>query len=71
KATGLDDDRVSVLVELLAAAHLISSGTPDPVPASDNGDDYWAPTPAVDAWLAAAPAARTGCCGRRGGHPKG
>ncbi|QII07607.1 DNA-binding protein [Rhodococcoides fascians A25f] len=58
KATGLDEDRVSILVELLAAAHLISSGTPDPVPASDTGDDYWAPTPAVDAWLTAAPAAR-------------
>ncbi|MFY2786918.1 helicase-associated domain-containing protein [Rhodococcus sp. MALMAid1271] len=58
KATGLDDDRVGILVELLAAAHLISSGTPDPVPESDTGDDYWAPTPAVEAWLGATPAAR-------------
>ncbi|WP_037165155.1 helicase-associated domain-containing protein [Rhodococcoides fascians] len=58
KATGLDENQVGLLVELLAAAGLISSGTPDPLPSNDSGDDYWAPTSAVDAWTTATPAAR-------------
>ncbi len=58
KATGLDEKQVSLMVELLAAASLISSGTPEPLPPNDSGDDYWAPTSAVDAWIAATPAAR-------------
>lgn len=58
KLTGVDEPRISLLVELLAAAGLISSGIPDPLPAADTGDDYWAPTSAADAWLDAAPAHR-------------
>ncbi|MGB7234392.1 MAG: helicase-associated domain-containing protein [Rhodococcus sp. (in: high G+C Gram-positive bacteria)] len=58
KATGLDDAQVSLLLELLAGASLIASGTPDPVPTNDSGDDYWAPTVAVDSWITATPAAR-------------
>nr|WP_296768013.1 helicase-associated domain-containing protein [Rhodococcus sp. (in: high G+C Gram-positive bacteria)] len=58
KATGLDEAQVSLLVELLAAAALISSGTPDPLPSNDSGEDYWAPTAAVDGWITATPAAR-------------
>ena len=58
KAAGLDEHRVSLLVELLAAASLIASGTPDPLPANDSGDDYWGPTAAVESWTTATPAAR-------------
>lgn len=58
KATGLDEKQVGLIVELLAAASLISSGTPDPLPPTDSGEDYWAPTGAVEAWSAATPAAR-------------
>ncbi|AYJ48565.1 helicase-associated domain-containing protein [Rhodococcus sp. P1Y] len=58
KAAGLDEHRVSLLVELLAAASLIASGTPDPLPANDSGDDYWGPTAAVESWATATPAAR-------------
>lgn len=58
KVTGLDDTRVGLLVELLAAASLISSGTPDPLPPNDSGEDYWAPTSAVDAWTNGTTAAK-------------
>jgi hypothetical protein len=51
KAAGVDENRVSLIVELLSAAGLIASGAPDPAPAADTGDDYWAPTVAADAWL--------------------
>lgn len=58
KVTGLDEKQVSLLVELLAAASLISSGTPDPLPSNDSGEDYWAPTSAVEGWIVATPSAR-------------
>ncbi len=58
KATNLNENQVGLLVELLAAAELISSGTPDPLPSTDSGDDYWGPTSAVDTWSAATPASR-------------
>ncbi|MHA4851636.1 MULTISPECIES: helicase-associated domain-containing protein [unclassified Rhodococcus (in: high G+C Gram-positive bacteria)] len=51
KVSGIDENRLSLLVELLAAAGLIASGAPDPAPPSDSGDSYWAPTAAVDNWL--------------------
>ncbi|MFD4179689.1 helicase-associated domain-containing protein [Rhodococcus sp. NPDC058514] len=51
KTAGVDEARVSLIVELLSAAGLIASGAPDPAPAADTGDDYWAPTVAADAWL--------------------
>ncbi|GAA4489366.1 helicase-associated domain-containing protein [Rhodococcus olei] len=58
KVAGVDDTRISLLVELLAAAGLVSSGIPEPLPAADTGDDYWAPTSAADSWLDASPAHR-------------
>lgn len=58
KQTGIDETRVALLVEVLAAAKLIEKGSPDPLPDSDSADDYWAPTPASDSWLDAAPARR-------------
>lgn len=57
KVSGIDESRVGLVVELLAAAGLIASGTPDPAPRSDTGEAYWAPTVAVDGWLTA-PVAR-------------
>ncbi|MCQ4117966.1 helicase-associated domain-containing protein [Rhodococcus tibetensis] len=51
KVSGVDENRLSLLVELLSAAELIASGAPDPAPPSDSGDSYWAPTTAVDNWL--------------------
>ncbi|WP_432420957.1 helicase-associated domain-containing protein [Nocardia brasiliensis] len=53
KQTGIDEPRAGLLVELLAAAKLIEKGLPDPPPELDSTDDFWAPTPAVEAWLEA------------------
>ncbi|MFI6997507.1 helicase-associated domain-containing protein [Nocardia sp. NPDC050175] len=53
KQAGIDEPRAGLLVELLAAARLIEKGLPDPPPEVDSTDDFWAPTPAVDAWLEA------------------
>ncbi|MFQ6397826.1 helicase-associated domain-containing protein [Nocardia sp. KC 131] len=50
KQTGVDEARAGLLVELLAAAKLIEKGLPDPPPDLDSADDFWAPTPAADAW---------------------
>ncbi|WP_430331097.1 helicase-associated domain-containing protein [Rhodococcus sp. ACT016] len=50
KSVGVDEARIALLLELLAGAGLIASGTPDPAPLTDI-DDYWAPTVAVDGWL--------------------
>lgn len=58
KQVGIDEERVGLLVELLAAAGLLAGGKPDPAPAVDTGDDYWAPTIAVEAWQDAKPARR-------------
>ncbi len=57
KATGVDEARVGLLLELLAAAGLIARGIPDPAPLTDV-DDYWAPTVAVDGWLTSGTARR-------------
>jgi hypothetical protein len=47
KITGVDETRLGLILELAAAAGLISSGIPDPQPAA--GDPpYWAPTVAAD-----------------------
>ncbi|MDT5019882.1 MAG: hypothetical protein QOI33_406 [Mycobacterium sp.] len=47
KSTGVDETRLGLILELAAAAGLISSGIPDPQPAA--GDPpYWAPTVAAD-----------------------
>ncbi|NUS42877.1 MAG: DNA-binding protein [Mycobacteriaceae bacterium] len=52
KQAGIDEARLGLLVEILAAANLLGRGTPDPLPDTvDLHDDYWAPTVAVDGWL--------------------
>ena len=51
KVTGLDQARVSFVVELLAFLRLIDAGFPDPPPANDTGEQAFAPTTAADAWL--------------------
>ncbi|WP_040794393.1 helicase-associated domain-containing protein [Nocardia higoensis] len=58
KQTGIDENRAALLTEVLAAAKLIEKGLPEPEPDSDSVDDYWAPTPASDAWLDGPPARR-------------
>ncbi|WP_167471836.1 helicase-associated domain-containing protein [Nocardia arthritidis] len=58
KQTGIDEPRAGLLVELLAAAKLIEKGFPEPAPEFDSTDDFWAPTPAADAWLEQPPARR-------------
>ncbi|MEU2031533.1 helicase-associated domain-containing protein [Nocardia amamiensis] len=58
KQAGVDEPRAGLLVELLAAAKLLEKGLPDPPPDFDSTEDFWAPTPAVDAWLQATPARR-------------
>ncbi|MFC4603480.1 helicase-associated domain-containing protein [Rhodococcus kronopolitis] len=58
KAVGVDEPRVTLLLEILAGAGLIGSGTPEPLPAADTGDDYWAPTGAADSWTGTATAQR-------------
>lgn len=57
KQTGLDEARVGLLVEVLAAARLLDKGIPEPPPDNDAGEDFWAPTIASDGWLEG-PAAR-------------
>ena len=58
KQTGIDEQRTGLLLELLSAAKLVEKGLPEPVPEVDSTDDFWAPTPAADAWLDAPPATR-------------
>ncbi|OBI50640.1 DNA-binding protein [Mycobacterium kyorinense] len=47
KATGIDEARLGLIVELAAAAGLVASGTPDPPP-DDGEGPFWAPTVAAD-----------------------
>ncbi|MFD8244706.1 helicase-associated domain-containing protein [Nocardia sp. NPDC059691] len=63
KQVGVDEPRAGLLVELLAAAKLIEKGLPDPPPDFETTDDFWAPTPLVDAWLEAPPARRWAALG--------
>lgn len=58
KATGLTVTRVGLLVEVLAAHRLVDAGLPDPEPADWNGEEAFAPTAAVDAWLHTTPERR-------------
>ncbi|WP_043719217.1 helicase-associated domain-containing protein, partial [Nocardia asiatica] len=64
KLAGVDEQRAGLLVELLAAAKLIEKGLPDPAPEFDSTDDFWAPTPLVDAWLESPPARRWAALGQ-------
>jgi hypothetical protein len=57
KATGVDEPRLGLILEVAAAAGLIASGIPDPEPTSGDGP-YWAPTAAADRYAAASPAER-------------
>ncbi|HEV7580363.1 MAG TPA: helicase-associated domain-containing protein [Mycobacterium sp.] len=57
KATGIDEPRLGLVLEVAAAAGLIASGTPDREP--ENGDGlYWAPTVAADRFAAMSAAER-------------
>jgi hypothetical protein len=47
KLTGIDDERLGLILELAAAAGLIASGKPDPPPPDGQGP-FWAPTVAAD-----------------------
>ncbi|HWS91658.1 MAG TPA: helicase-associated domain-containing protein, partial [Mycobacterium sp.] len=57
KATGIDEPRLGLILEVAAAAGLIASGMPDPEPASGDGP-YWAPTVATERFTAMSPAER-------------
>jgi Helicase conserved C-terminal domain len=57
KATGIDEPRLGLVLEVAAAAGLIASGMPDPEPPSGDGP-YWAPTVAADRFTAMSPAER-------------
>lgn len=57
KATGIDEQRLGLVLELAAAAGLIASGVPDPPPPGD-AVTYWAPTVAADRFAESAPASR-------------
>lgn len=57
KVTGIDEQRLGLILELAAAAGLISSGVPDPAPPGDTVS-YWAPTVAADRFIESAPASR-------------
>lgn len=57
KLTGIDEQRLGLILEVSAAAGLIASGTPDPEP-PDGAGLYWAPTVAADRFLETATAER-------------
>ncbi len=57
KATGIDEQRLGLILEVAAAAGLIAPGTPDPEPADGNAP-YWAPTIAADRFVEISTAAR-------------
>jgi len=57
KATGIDEPRLGLILEIAAAAGLIASGMPDPEPPDGDGP-YWAPTVATERFSAMSPAER-------------
>jgi hypothetical protein len=57
KITGVDEQRLGLVLELTAAAGLIAKGLPDPAPPDDTLA-YWAPTVATDRFLETSSAAR-------------
>jgi XPB/Ssl2-like helicase family protein len=57
KATGIGEPRLGLILEVAAAAGLIASGLPDPLPTTGDGP-YWAPTAAVDRFTGLSPAER-------------
>nr|WP_309231467.1 helicase-associated domain-containing protein [Nocardia sp. SYP-A9097] len=57
KQTGIDEARIGLIAEVLAAARLLDKGSPEPLP-DDGTEDFWAPTTTADAWLAVVPPRR-------------
>jgi hypothetical protein len=57
KATGIEEPRLGLILEVAAAAGLIASGMPDPEPATGDGP-YWAPTTAIERFTAMSAAER-------------
>jgi Helicase conserved C-terminal domain len=57
KLTGIDEQRLGLILEVAAAAGLIAPGTPDPEPPEGNAP-YWAPTVAADRFIEISTAAR-------------
>ena len=57
KATGIDDDRLGLILEIASAAGLIAAGIPEPDPL-DGAGPYWAPTLAADRFVESTNAVR-------------
>ena len=57
KATGIDEPRLGLILEVAAAAGLIAAGMPDREP-DDGEGPYWTPTVATDRFTAMSPAER-------------
>ncbi|MBI3213319.1 MAG: helicase-associated domain-containing protein [Mycobacterium sp.] len=57
KVTGIDEQRVALILEIASAAGLIASGVPDPMP-EDGSAPFWAPTVAADRFAEAPTAER-------------
>lgn len=57
KLTGIDEQRLGLILDIAAGAGLIASGVPDPLP-QDGSSPYWAPTVAADRFIEATTAAR-------------
>lgn len=57
KLTGIDERRLGLILELTAAAGLISAGMPEPEPEAGDGP-YWAPTVSADRFVESATAAK-------------
>lgn len=57
KVTGIDEQRLGLILEVSAAAGLIATGLPDPEPL-DGAGPYWAPTVAADRFVESPVAAR-------------
>jgi hypothetical protein len=57
KATGIDEPRLGLILELAATAGLIAVGMPDPDPGGGTGP-YWAPTVSADRFVESPTAAR-------------
>ena len=57
KLTGIDEQRLGLILEVAAAAGLIAAGMPDPEP-QDGAGPYWAPTVAADRFIESPAAAR-------------
>jgi hypothetical protein len=57
KGTGVDEDRLGLILEVASAAGLIAAGVPEPDPL-DGTSTYWAPTLAADRFLESPTAVR-------------